>query len=344
MPHVDRAPPSAQISPPATVLVVGEALVDEFDDGSRVAGGAPFNVARWLAALGVPTCFVSRVGKDDEGARCLLDSARRVGLAIQGVQVDDQHPTGRVWVQRTESGHRFTIGSPAAWDHLEADQTLQVLQAASPDVVVFGTLAQRHPTSRRAITQLLQNTTALRVADLNLRAGTDTMALAEHTLNLADWLKVNQDEWAQLLAWFAPGDSEGPATPSCASHPPEHMAQDLRNEHMTQGAQKQQRTLMQRFQLQRVVLTCGERGWLTLNADGCVDASGAAEAVPNLVDTVGAGDAFLAVLVAGLARRQPLAESLQAANRLAAAVCGQQGAMPNDDDFISHWRNQLMPS
>ncbi|MEY3273150.1 MAG: hypothetical protein RLZZ341_2051, partial [Pseudomonadota bacterium] len=32
------------------VLVIGEALVDEFPDGTRVAGGAPFNQARWLAA------------------------------------------------------------------------------------------------------------------------------------------------------------------------------------------------------------------------------------------------------------------------------------------------------
>ncbi len=347
VPELNRAPSSAQLSTPATVLVVGEALVDEFDDGSCVAGGAPFNVARWLAALGVPTCFVSRVGKDDEGARCLLDSARRVGLAMQGVQVDDQHPTGRVRVTRTEGGHRFAIGSPAAWDHIDADQAMQALQATSPAVVVFGSLAQRHPTSRRAITQLLQNTTALRVADLNLRAGTDTLALAEHTLQLADCLKVNEDEWAQLLAWFAPSDNKGADRQGGASHPPEQDAQDAQetqNAQNAQWAQLQRQALMRRFQLQRVVLTCGERGWLTFNVDGCVDASGAAEAVPNLVDTVGAGDSFLAVLVAAWARKQPLVDSLQAANRLAAAVCGQQGAMPNDDAFISHWRDRLTPS
>lgn len=353
VPPLNRAPLSAQVSPPATVLVVGEALVDEFDDGSRVAGGAPFNVARWLAALGVPTCFVSRVGKDDEGARCLLDSARRVGLALHGVQVDDQHPTGRVQVTRTPGGHRFAIGSPAAWDHIDADQALQALQATSPAVVVFGSLAQRHPTSRMAITKLLQNTTALRFADLNLRAGTDTRALAEHTLQLADCLKVNEDEWAQLLAWFAPSDKQGADRQGCASHPVEpeskeahdsNTLQESQGSQQAQWARRQRQALMRRFQLQRVVLTCGERGWLTFNADGWVDASGAAEAAPHLVDTVGAGDSFLAVLVAAWARGQPLVDSLQAANRLAAAVCGQQGAMPNDDAFISNWRDQLTPS
>lgn len=334
VPRLARAPSSAHVAQSATVLVVGEALVDEFDDGGRVAGGATFNVARWLAALGVPTCFISRVGRDDEGARCLLDSAHRVGLSVHGVQVDDQHPTGRVVVTRTAGGHRFTIGRPAAWDHIDSDQALQALWAMSPGVVVFGTLAQRHPTSRKAITQLLQSTTALRVADLNLRAGTDTMALAVHTLQLADWLKVNEDEWAQLLTWFAPSHKEGADRQGGALHTGAQAAQQ----------QQQNQALMKRFQLQRVVLTCGERGWLTLNVDGCVDASGVAEAVPKLIDTVGAGDSFLAVLVAGLARKQPLVESLQAANCLAAAVCGQQGALPNDDAFISHWRNQLTPS
>ena len=325
VPRLARAPSPANASPPVTVLVVGEALVDEFDDGCRVAGGAPFNVARWLAALGVPTCFVSRVGKGDAGARCLLDSAQRVGLSVQDVQVDDLHPTGRVVVTRTSGGHQVTMGSPAAWDHIDPDLALQALQAALPRVVVFGTLAQRHQTSRKAITQLLQSTTALRVADLNLRAGTDTVELAEHTLKLADWLKVNEDEWAQLLTWFAPGAQQGRAEPRSAS------------------SALAQQALMHRFRLQRVVVTCGERGWFTLNAVGCVDARGCAQAVPTLVDTVGAGDSFLAVLVAGLAWGQPLGESLQWANRLAAAVCGQQGAMPDDDAFISHWRDQLAP-
>lgn len=328
VPPLNRAPSSAQVSSPATVLVVGEALVDEFDDGSRVAGGAPFNVARWLAALGVPTCFVSRVGRGDAGARCLLDSAQRVGLSVQDVQLDDLYPTGRVLVTRTHGGHQFTIGSPAAWDHIDPDLALQALQAALPRVVVFGTLAQRHQTSRKAITQLLQSTNALRVADLNLRAGTDTVELAEHTLNLADWLKVNEDEWAQLLTWFAPGTQQGRAESRSAS---------------SAQAQQAQQALMHRFQLQRVVVTCGERGWFTLDAAGFVDARGSAQAVPRLVDTVGAGDSFLAVLVAGLAWQQQLGESLQRANRLAAALCGQHGAMPHDDAFISHWRDQLAP-
>lgn len=304
--------------PGAAVAVLGEALVDEFEDGAQVAGGAPFNVARWLAALGVPTLFISRVGKDDAGARCLQASAQRVGLDMSAVQLDGQYPTGRVSVSFTPAGHQFTIGKPAAWDHISAEQAAAAVRTAAPRVVVFGTLAQRHDTSRQAIRQALLASSALRLADLNLRAGTDTPEIAANTLAMADWLKVNEEEWAQLLQWFASPGQGGSA--------------DARA----------QLELIQRFQLQRVVVTRGQHGWITLNQHGVCDASGAAEAVPKLVDTVGAGDSFVAVLVAGLAQGWPLVTTLQQANRLAAAVCGQRGAMPSDDAFITHWRDVLM--
>lgn len=66
------------------IAVLGEALVDEFHDGP-VAGGAPFNVARSLAALGVPALFISRIGADDAHGRLVLQSARRYGLAGLGL-------------------------------------------------------------------------------------------------------------------------------------------------------------------------------------------------------------------------------------------------------------------
>jgi len=59
------------------------------------------------------------------------------------------------------------------------------------------------------------------------------------------------------------------------------------------------------------------------------------------VDTVGAGDAFSAVVVAGYAQQWPLARSLDAAAQLAAAVCGVRGAVPEDAAFIEHWRARL---
>lgn len=62
--------------PSPSIAVLGEALIDDFHDGP-VAGGAPFNVARSLAALGVPALFISRIGTDDADGRLVLQSARR---------------------------------------------------------------------------------------------------------------------------------------------------------------------------------------------------------------------------------------------------------------------------
>jgi fructokinase len=301
---------------PRPVVVLGEALVDEFPDGSRVAGGAPFNQARWLALLGVPVAFVSRVGTGDAGAACVLHSARRCGLDDSLIQRDPARPTGRVVVTLTPEP-QYEIEADAAWDHIDTAAARSVVRHLQPAVLVFGTLAQRSPASREAVQAALATLAAgssLRFADLNLRPMPQLQERAEATLHAADWLKLNDGELEHLLHWFVPGAASRAAALAA---------------------------LCRRYGLQRVIVTCGERGWYTLDADGRRDGEGAAPPVPQLVDTVGAGDAFSAVLVAGYANGWPLARSLAAAAQLAAAVCGERGAVPESDDFIHLWCSRL---
>ncbi|MEY3296165.1 MAG: hypothetical protein RLZZ451_2213 [Pseudomonadota bacterium] len=302
------------------VLVIGEALVDEFPDGTRVAGGAPFNQARWLAALGVPVRLVTRIGQGDFGAACVMTSARRCGLPEQGIQRDASRPTGRVIVSLGDSGPRYCIEPDSAWDHIDAAAARDLVRAGPPAVVVFGSLALRGNATRDAVHAVLGASSALRFADLNLRETPELPALAALALKLADWVKVNDEELDRLLEWFV-----------CDGPPPQ------------EGASRRQALaeLAQRFGVQRWIVTCAERGWLTLDAEGRRDAAGAAPPVPRLVDTVGAGDAFSAVVVAGYAARWPLARSLASAAQLAAAVCGVRGAVPDDAAFIDHWRQAL---
>jgi len=54
----------------ACPLIFGEVLFDQFEDGSSVLGGAPFNVAWHLQAFGLQPLLVSRVGDDSYG-RCI---------------------------------------------------------------------------------------------------------------------------------------------------------------------------------------------------------------------------------------------------------------------------------
>lgn len=285
------------------ILVLGEALVDEFHDGP-VAGGAPFNVARSLAALGAPVHFVSRIGADDAAGRLVLQSSALAGLAVDGIQRDAAHATGRVSVHEAAGGHRFEIHADAAWDHLAAPD------ARPAGWVYFGTLAQRHAVSRAALRAAVKRAPGPRLLDLNLRPGTDTPALAAESLMLADWLKINEDELAWLLATFEP----------------------------TLAA------LMARFALQRVVLTRGATGYALHGAQGELLAGGEGVAQPQLVDSVGAGDGFTAMLLAGLALGRDLPATLALANRYAAMVCGVRGPLPDlarEPAALMPWREAL---
>ncbi|MGQ3050678.1 MAG: PfkB family carbohydrate kinase [Roseateles sp.] len=285
----------------ARVLVIGEALVDEFHDGS-VAGGAPFNVARSLAALGAPVRFVSRIGVDDAAGRLVLDSAARFGLAVDGIQRDATRATGRVSVHEDQgSGHRFEIHADAAWDHLETPA------AAGAGIVYFGSLAQRHAVSRAAIRATVKRASGLRLLDLNLRPGSDTPELAAESLMLADWVKLNEDELDRLLGWF------GPTLPA----------------------------LMARFALQRLVVTRGASGYSLHGEQGQVSAAGQGVAQPDFIDSVGAGDGFTAVLLAGLSLGLDLSATLALANRYAAMICGVRGPLPADPTTLAAWREAV---
>ena len=287
--------------PAAPILVLGEALVDEFHDGA-VAGGAPFNVARSLAALGAPVRFVSRIGADDAAGRLVLESARRFGLGVDGIQRDAARATGRVSVYEEAGGeHRFEIHADAAWDHLEAPDVHDA------GIVYFGSLAQRGAVSRAAIRAAVKRASGPRLLDLNLRPGTDTPGLAAEVLMLADWVKLNEGELERLLAWFEP------TLPA----------------------------LMARFALQGLVVTRGAAGYALHGEQGRLLAAGEGVAQPAFVDSVGAGDAFTAMLLAGLALRRDLGLTMQLANRYAAMICGVRGPLPDDAAALAPWREAL---
>jgi fructokinase len=279
------------------VIGVGEILWDLLPSGKQL-GGAPANFAYHAHALGAEARVVSRVGDDSLG-REILDRLRALGLPTSGVGVDATAPTGTVSVKLAADGQpRFTIHENVAWDRLTADEA-SLAFAAQADAVCFGSLAQRSPTSRASIHQLVAATpaSALRVFDINLRQYFYSREIIESSLALANALKLNETELPVLAAMFGlAGDARA------------HLA-----------------ALAQRFELRAVALTRGANGSLLL-------ADGAWSEHPGLrvkvVDAVGAGDAFTAAWTLGLLAGQPLDEINQRANELAAFVCTQPGATP----------------
>lgn len=311
----------------SSVLVIGEALVDQLPSGP-VAGGAPFNVARSLAALGTGVRLITRIGADDAAGQLVRQSALKCRLPTNGTQLDTRHTTGVVTVDAHGSTHRFEIHGNAAWDYIDADQAVQTLydmaDQQAPAVVYFGTLAQRNTVSRASIRAVLERTSALRYLDLNLRAPFDGRDVVAESLQLTHWLKVNDDELAQLISWFIPTER----TVTVDTRKPQNLEPVIAE-------------LAQRFGITRTILTLGAQGWASFDRVGKCDAHGPASSVVNVVDTVGAGDAFSAMALAALAAGQPLAGALHLASDYAGAICGQRGPMAGDDNFFEPWRRKL---
>jgi fructokinase len=278
------------------VAGIGEVLWDRFPDGDRL-GGAPANFTFHAGQLGAMARIVSRIGRDADGER-LAGLLEKRGLSGEFLQRDPAHPTGLVRVKLQDGQPSYVIESPVAWDFIELNDELRTL-AASLDAVCFGTLAQRHPVSRRTIQDFVRlcPKRTLRLFDINFRQNYFTPEAIEFGLSQATALKLNGDELVQLAGMFgwAP-QAEAALAEIFQRHPVEVIA-------LTHGADGCEiRTRAQTVRAKTPKITC--------------------------VDAVGAGDAFSAALVTGLLAKQPLEKIAEQANRVGAFVASQAGAMP----------------
>jgi len=286
------------------VVLFGEVLADVFPDRS-VLGGAPFNVARHLQAFGCEPLLLSRVG-DDALGRDVLATMASSGMDTRGVQLDRQYPTGQVKVHLENGGHRFEILDLQAFDAIDPSVAHRVGSPQMPALVYYGTLAQRHAASRRALATLLHSTKASKFLDVNLRAPWYNERRLAFSLEMANIVKLNDQELQELADMFG-----------LASGDPHNQAV----------------ALMRHFDLAQVVVTCGAEGAWQMGRDGQALASGPSRVATAVVDTVGAGDGFSAVYLLGILRHWPTALTLERANAFAAAICGIRGAVPDDMNF-----------
>jgi fructokinase len=285
----------------ADVLCVGEVLWDSLPEG-LLLGGAPFNVACHLRATGANVSMVSRIGADRLGDE-VIRRAKRYGVATELIQVDAGLPTGFVRVNVDDAGNpSYEIIAPAAWDAIESSETL-LSRAAKARAIVFGTLAQRGETSRRTI-QRLWDSRALMVFDVNLRPPFEDVQIVKRSLERADVVKLSEDELTRIAGWFDLG-----ATP--------------------RGAMS---ALAVSFECAAVCVTRGSNGAALLH-DGVYSEHPGFDV--EVRDTVGAGDAFLAVLLAGLLNGASDEALLQHANLMGAYVVTQFGALPTDQGVAS---------
>lgn len=255
----------------------------------RVVAGAPLHVAVHLVALGWDAALVSRVGADGDGAT-ILQAAQNHGVDVSLVERDDVLPTGTVTIALHENGgHSFTIHRPAAWDAISGPPELP-----RHDLLYFGTLALRDGRSRAALTRLEAESSAATVVDINLRPPDFDAEVVGYAVRAADVLKVSEDELPVVAGLL--GRQANPR----ALH--------------TEGPRW-------------VCVTHGPDGASLTHADG---GSWEVAAPPvEVVDTVGAGDAFCAGLIHGLYGIGDGAAALRIAQGVASAVVGRRGGFPD---------------
>lgn len=288
-------------------LIFGEVLFDQFEDGNSVLGGAPFNVAWHLAGLGLQPAILTRIGTD-EHARTVTSAMRDWGMSTDLLQVDPRKPTGTVQVKMAGGTHRFEIVQDVAYDYIEPPATAALQALGEPALLYHGSLAARHSVSRATLMHLRKTLRCPVFVDINLRAPWWDAQGVDMLIDGARWLKINDEELCTLVT----------------------TGKDLYD--------KAQRMLGDK-NLAAVIVTRGEHGAFVQTADTLIEC--APVRVERLVDTVGAGDAFSAIVIAGLLKGLDLAGLLELATEFAARICEQRGATVHDQRFYAYYTGQL---
>lgn len=287
------------------VIGFGELLWDMLPAG-RQLGGAPANFCYQVMKQGLPALPVSCIGNDDLG-RDALDLLRQAGLETAGIATGN-HPTGTVAVTLDDRGvPEYDICEGVAWDYISL--TAAAIDAAkSAAALCYGTLAQRSEQSAATLQTLFEllPAEAIRIFDVNLRQHYYSADILKQGCHHADILKLNDEELpivCGLLGIAAPEDILTPHD----DRP--HPDIDKMRDH---------------YKIGTVLVTCGARGSLVASEQGW---SWLASVPVDVVDTIGAGDAFTAGFVAGILAGESHTDSQRRATSAAARACTHAGAM-----------------
>lgn len=296
------------------IVVCGEALIDFVPVASppdtrvsswrALSAGGPMNTAIGLARLGTPVEFLGRLGDDAFATQI------RAHVASNGVgttlAVNTPEPTSLAIVSLDPAGkasYTFHFAGTANFGW----RPEELPRLASGDWLHIASLVTIVPPGNDALLAWVREGTGPMSLDVNVRPTVEP-DLASYWRRVEPWLHAvgargglvkGSDEDFELLA-----AASGLPTDAAA------LAQ----------------ALCTRYGVRWAVITLGADGAVAYGPDGPV-------AIPSppvrLVDTIGAGDTFMAGLLDGLVTRGlPLTDALRRGARAAALVCEREGADP----------------
>ncbi|RFZ81042.1 carbohydrate kinase [Mucilaginibacter terrenus] len=276
------------------ILCFGEVLWDAFGDGKK-AGGAPMNVARHLVQQGNNVLFASRVGADPSGEE-LTGFLKTSGLYSNLLQQDEQLPTCEVAVQLDENNTAtYVFPEKVSWDNIQFTDELNTA-ARNAGAIVFGSLACRYDTTMDTLVQVLDESDAIKIFDVNLRPPHFTLGTIEALAARANVIKMNEEEAQLLIHSSKTGDLK-------------EMIMEFQS----------------KFNATVICVTRGDKGAIIWKDFQFFEHPGYSVEV---ADTVGAGDSFLATLITGLINDEPVPDILCKACAVGAFVASKRGANP----------------
>lgn len=300
--------------PPA--IVIGEVLVDRFEDGSEIIGGAPLNVAWNLRGFDINPLFVSAVGHDQTGDK-ISAAMSNWQMNLTGLQKNHK-PTGFVDVQLVDGEPTYKIVRDVAYDHVDADDAVRSTSRYAaeqpraenrPGVLYHGSLCFAGAATRQSIMRLKEQLSMDVYLDINVREGHFDAGWLPDLMSGVSYLKCNWDE-IKLMSDSATGDGDQDA--------------------LIDGAKR----LIERYTLKGCWLTAGSHGAHWVGRDGeVVSTANPPLAEGSFCDAVGAGDAFASATIHGHLLNLPIETSIANAVTHAGRVCTLRGATTNDRSF-----------
>jgi fructokinase len=289
------------------IICFGEVLYDVFPSHRKI-GGAPLNVAIRMASLGINAQIISRVGNDLIGKE-LIQFIAENGVDTSSIQIDKTHDTGEVIVQLDAKGSAsYTINYPVAWDKISctAEDEIKVKKA---DALIFGSLVCRDTISHESLLEII-NYAKYAIFDVNLRAPFYTKELLINLMMQSDFIKFNDDELYEISDYL--------------NSPYHSLEQNLLY-------------IAKQTNTKHICVTKGSHGAVLYYNEKLYYNSGYKI---DVVDTVGAGDSFLASLLSYLLMGYDPQNAIDFACAMGAMVAQCEGANPKiSSQSVSEFMN-----
>lgn len=287
------------------IIAVGEILFDCYPN-YKVLGGAPFNFIYHIWRLSGKGKLISRIG-DDELGNEILDRLNSENFNTDFIQIDKYRKTGRVYIKlNNEKVPEFIIEDNAAYDFISLIKKAKEYITNEAGLIYFGSLAQRNKVSRNTIRKLFNNNSKY-FFDINLRQNFYTKKILSNSLLNSDIVKVNEDELKIINNLLLKTDYD---------------------------LIKISQQLIKEFNIEMLCVTLGEEGAVLITKQKINKHK---HVVRNIKDTVGAGDAYSAVLCIGYLLQWDLNKINTIASEFAADICTINGAIPKDKTFYNKY-------